>query len=64
MTAENTRNFYRNQGAREQHEKTLTAVIIRVDLFHEETHENWEANECECSEIIEMIGAMSNAGDN
>jgi hypothetical protein len=60
-SAENTRNFYRNQGARDQHEKTLTAVIIRIDLFHEEEHENWEANECECNEIIQMIGEMSNA---
>jgi hypothetical protein len=42
----------------------LTKVIIRVDLFHEETHENLEANECDCGEIIEMIGAMSNAGNN
>jgi hypothetical protein len=61
MTAENTRNFYRNQGARDQHEKTLTAVIIRIDLFHEETHEHLEANECDCDQIIQMIGSMSNA---
>lgn len=59
--AENTRNFYRNQGARDQHEKTLTAVIIRIDLFHEENHEDWEASECQCGEIIQLIGAMSNA---
>jgi len=60
-SAENTRNFYRNQGARDQHEKTLTAVIIRIDLFHEEEHEDLEPIECDCGEIIQMIGAMSNA---
>lgn len=60
-SGENTRNFYRNQGAKDQHEKTLIAVILRIDSFHEEEHENWEANECQCHEFIQMIGGMSNA---
>jgi hypothetical protein len=60
-SAENTRNFYRNQGAKDQHEKTLTAVIIRIDLFCETEHENWDESECNCGEIVQMIGAMSNA---
>jgi hypothetical protein len=48
-------------GAIDQHEKTLTAVIIRIDLFHEEEHEDLDPIECDCNEIIQMIGAMSNA---
>jgi len=57
----NTHNCKCNEGAQSEREKTLTAVIIRIDLFCETEHENWDDSECNCGEIIQMIGAMSNA---
>jgi hypothetical protein len=57
----NSKNCKCNQGAIDQHEKTLTAVIIRIDLFCEEEHGDWDEDECNCGEIIQLIGAMSNA---
>jgi hypothetical protein len=49
---ESTRNYYRNQGI----EAERTRIIIRLDLFHEENHENWEEGTCDCNELIQLVG--------